>query len=362
MLILSAVLSLALVALTWFTFRGEKVSTFQALLPSFGSLVLGYCVSVPLLLSAVFMIPAVCLWKWRQWSAYALLGYLILAAGAPYAIFAFSVADEIAEFNRLKREYAFESMESRLPARQHQATAKLSKETEDYLGRLQQNIAQDSNGFRELMLERLHQQSVQTFIDSPGFGFARRIKPTDWTLKVNLDHDGTPVPQPGPPGLSYYLDDDFREPMDIKPEPLRELHLESVVNFANARGFGLIISRKQVAGFQPHQFNMVPRSKEWQVQRLELVGLLMHAEPVVYVSDELPRMEKLRKVPTRPLNNFEVAGIKRLQQGDSLFIRETTESIRMLGAVRSIEQCVKCHGGERGDLLGAFSYRLQRVP
>ncbi len=31
----------------------------------------------------------------------------------------------------------------------------------------------------------------------------------------------------------------------------------------------------------------------------------------------------------------------------------------MLGAVRSAKQCVKCHGGSRGDLLGAFSYTLR---
>jgi mono/diheme cytochrome c family protein len=30
----------------------------------------------------------------------------------------------------------------------------------------------------------------------------------------------------------------------------------------------------------------------------------------------------------------------------------------MLGAVRSTRQCVACHGGDRGDLLGAFSYAL----
>jgi hypothetical protein len=72
--------------------------------------------------------------------------------------------------------------------------------------------------------------------------------------------------------------------------------------------------------------------------------------------------EKLRKVPTRSLNTFEAAGLKRLEQGDDLFTHESNESIRMVGAVRNIGECVKCHGGERGDLLGAFSYSLQRVP
>ena len=43
-----------------------------------------------------------------------------------------------------------------------------------------------------------------------------------------------------------------------------------------------------------------------------------------------------------------------------MFVRETSEGVRMLGAIRSVEQCMKCHGGERGDLLGAFSYSLVR--
>jgi hypothetical protein len=88
----------------------------------------------------------------------------------------------------------------------------------------------------------------------------------------------------------------------------------------------------------------------------------MHEEPVIYMSNELPNMKDVRKIPTRPLNNFEAAGLERLQKGDDLFIREAKEKIRMLGAVRSIEVCTKCHGGERGDLLGAFSYHLERVP
>jgi hypothetical protein len=148
----------------------------------------------------------------------------------------------------------------------------------------------------------------------------------------------------------------------VKLDPLREMHLSGVLNFANPLRFGLIKNRQKVAGFQAHRFNEVPSAKQWKVQSLELVGLLMHADPVVYVSDELPRMEKLRQAPTRSLNTFEAAGIKPLQDGDDLFVRETHEGIRMLGAVRSINQCVKCHGGERGDPLGAFSYSLQRVP
>lgn len=205
MLILSAALSLALVALTYFTFRREKSSTLQVLLPSIGSLVVGFCIWFPLMLNAVCAIPAVCLWKGCQWPAKGLLAYLVLVAAVPYAMFAFSVAEQIAEFNRLKKEYAFESMENRLSAPQRQAPEKLSKETEEHLGKLQKTIGDDSNGFRELMLERLHQQSVQNFIASPGFGVGRRIKPTDWTLKVNLDHMANPFRSPASRHLIFLM-------------------------------------------------------------------------------------------------------------------------------------------------------------
>jgi hypothetical protein len=34
----------------------------------------------------------------------------------------------------------------------------------------------------------------------------------------------------------------------------------------------------------------------------------------------------------------------------------------MVGALRAARQCLECHEGRRGDLLGTFSYVLQRVP
>ena len=71
-------------------------------------------------------------------------------------------------------------------------------------------------------------------------------------------------------------------------------------------------------------------------------------------------MGQLRAAPTRPLDKFESLGLFTVQQGDDLFISRDGEGVRMLGAIRSTKQCVACHGGERGDLLGAFSYTLQR--
>jgi hypothetical protein len=154
---------------------------------------------------------------------------------------------------------------------------------------------------------------------------------------------------------------------------------DSVIDFASPRGFGYIRDRQHVAGFEPHRFGQVPAPvdgwrvqedlgdrfsrvpapvQRWQVQTLDLVGLLLHEEPVVYVSDHLPQMSEVRDTPTRPLDRFERLGLATLRQGEELFVSRSGESLRMLGAISSTRQCIACHGGKRGDLLGAFTYTL----
>ena len=71
-------------------------------------------------------------------------------------------------------------------------------------------------------------------------------------------------------------------------------------------------------------------------------------------------MDELREAPTRPLDRFEASSLDKLRQGEDLIVGRSPRQLRMLGAIRSLKQCVACHGGERGDLLGAFSYRLGR--
>ena len=63
---------------------------------------------------------------------------------------------------------------------------------------------------------------------------------------------------------------------------------------------------------------------------------------------------------TRPLDGFEASSLEKLRRGEYLLVAEAPEGVRMLGAIRSVKQCTNCHGGERGDLLGAFSYTLRR--
>ena len=58
---------------------------------------------------------------------------------------------------------------------------------------------------------------------------------------------------------------------------------------ADGGGFGWVKSRAEVAGFQAHFFRKVPTTERWQIRAVELVGLLLHKEPVAYVTANLPR-------------------------------------------------------------------------
>ena len=216
-----------------------------------------------------------------------------------------------------------------------------------------------ANGHREFHLKTLHERAVELFINSPGFGIARMLSPSEGSLAVNLRREPVPL-QPGSRFASKWSPGEL-EPLPAADDvPLNRMLDASILDFVNPQGFGFFKDRRHVAGFEMHRFSQVPAPKnQWKVQALELVSLLLHDEPEVYVSSLLPRMDRLHGVPTRPLDRFENLGLNTLRQGEDIFTTQGKEGARMLGAVRSTKQCVACHGGKRGALLGAFSYTLR---
>jgi hypothetical protein len=213
-------------------------------------------------------------------------------------------------------------------------------------------------------LEQLHEDAVRLFVHQSGFGVSRMPSLYAWRLTRGLRTE-EPLPQPGTRTTPTWSTADFLKPQppgkdDAKvSKELLSMHTLSVVDFVNPNGFGFFKDRRHVAGFQAHQFSKVPVPMLfWKMQTIDLVGLVVHEEPLVYVSSHLPRMDELRDAPTRPLDAFESHGLKALRSGEELFVRSVDWKIRVLGAVRSAKQCLACHGGQRGDLLGAFSYTL----
>jgi hypothetical protein len=266
---------------------------------------------------------------------------------------------------QLREKYPFESLEARLPPPGRGGV--LSLESAMKLLQFEQSITQEMASLgRESILQKLHEGSVEEFVKREGFGAVRMLGTYNSSVLAggHAKEDGrwvgrnkTSVPQPGSDFSALGKDEPSGE-----STALATFHFHSVLHFANPAGFGFVKDRRHVAGFQPHQFNEVVEQRPWKLLRLELVGLLREDLPRVYISDHLPRMQEIGELPTRPLDPFESAGLEKLHAGDELFVRETAGGARMVGAIRSAQQCVQCHGGERGDLLGAFSYRVARTP
>lgn len=258
----------------------------------------------------------------------------------------------------LKRQYPIISLEDRVPVGRWSALNPTDHAFQKRLAEWERKLEEqaEQRDRRAFALSSLHRYWVHSFINSPGFGLVR-LQPRFGDL---------PARQPGPRDISQPgslpTAQPSRDPLSSDSPADRLLieaeHRNNVVDFVNPLGFGSVRDRSHAIGFQEHSFSEPPKLP--QLRRIELVSLLLHAPPAVYVSENLPRMDKMRDFPTRALDGFEQESLRTLQRGEDLVLKEQPEHIRMLGAIRSLEQCIKCHGGERGDLLGAFSYVLGR--
>lgn len=259
---------------------------------------------------------------------------------------------------QLRQRFPIESLEARLPVRPPSEAPKLANSTQLHNLEARIDMQQDwLSGARKDALRQLHKNRVGQFADSYGFGVGRMLAFNDAYVLKSGARDNAPIPQPNrTPNASP---PDKWEP--VAGSGFGTLHEASVLDFVNPAGFGVFENRHRVIGFQRHGFSKVPGPEErWAVETIDLVGLLLHDEPRAYVSKNLPRMDELRAAPTRPLDSFEAQGLVTLRKGEELFVRGSETRVRMLGAIRGTKQCLDCHGGARGDLLGAFSYSLRR--
>ncbi len=275
-----------------------------------------------------------------------------------------------------QREHPYVSLEGRLPTpnESKHCVAFPSKSTPQVI-RLETTLDMEGADTREYyqdlttsqqrtkFLKQLHEDTLSAFVNSPGFGVSR-IPATfrGWSPSVREEQT---LPQTNvrlSEGWSSTTLTPLSKPLSkYQQRQLTELHFQSLMDFINPIGFGYIKDRKHVAGFRPHQFHKSPQFDHiWKLEMIELVGLVVHKKPVAYVTKNLPKMDELREAPTRPLDKFERLGLKELAKGKELFVRDTTNGRRVLGAIRDAKQCTACHGAKRGDMLGAFSYTLRK--
>lgn len=236
-------------------------------------------------------------------------------------------------------------------------------------------------------LRRAHEKVVNEFTEEEGFGVVR--SPDLPARKEYIDIPEPPViplPSPSPQLSAELAESDVDEDLGLESATaatagaaLEAAHRRSVVDFVNPLGFGDVEHSgtgkerrpdlDRVVGFQSHAFRQMPDvnsflpnpTRQWRIVELQLVSIVKHNPPVAYRSKNLPRMDELREAATRPLDAFESSALARLRTGEELIVGETPRAIRMMGAIRALEICADCHRLNRGDLLGAFSYRLERI-
>lgn len=293
----------------------------------------------------------------------------------------------------LRKRYPYVSLASRLDYEGARAAgaepADLPAATVKRLDAVEQSFQEQQTWSRRVhSLAKLHSDQVGQFVSEDGFGWSRMLP---MTAPVFLElAEAPPIPFANLASLPPQREGARVElppaggPADVgggarvpSLEMLGTFHDGGRFDFLNPSAFGHVKDRDHVAGFLPHQFRAMPELREprappqkpvkakerWAVRRLELVSLLKHERPAVYVSDTLPRMDELKKkAKTRPLSEFEDKALAAVRDGEDLVAEATADRIHLLGSLRATKQCLDCHQVHRGDLLGAFSYELQRDP
>jgi multisubunit Na+/H+ antiporter MnhE subunit len=248
--------------------------------------------------------------------------------------------------------------------------------------------------YRARELKRIHRQEEDAFVLTSGLGIGRlfvqlpRIDftqlPVEDTKALPVSDDASFVAMDGATmRKNMPFNSEIVSPQAVSlPDALLGLHDKGRRNFLNPDLLGYVAEKQRAAGFISHRFN-IPRwplpaddqfptwmialqslpsehyHMTWSIVRFELVSLLKHKEPRVYVSKELPRLDKLKNVPTRALDEFEEEALAKLWHNEDIVIANESNSIRMLGSLRAQEHCLDCHAVQHGQLLGAFSYELR---
>jgi hypothetical protein len=293
----------------------------------------------------------------------------------PKAVFATSIVAMLASYGLIFshkayqlyqrwRDYPIESIVDRLVYEQRRPH---SESTPTGLATaVEQRLRDFENDGRHQIrsLASLHDQIREDFIRAPGNGRSRMTNNLK-QLRIELPPASLPAaPKP------YESPSDPQPQLAMRPtiiiaspehSSLLDLHDAGLEDFLNHKRMGYFEDRSHTAGFRPHRFMSAPKNDDigpWQLVRLELVSLLKHKTPVVYVADYLPQMDKLKDVPTRPLSRFESTSLERIWSENDLVVEESPQRIRMLGSLRAGKSCQACHSVRRGELLGAFSYEL----
>ena len=182
----------------------------------------------------------------------------------------------------------------------------------------------------------LHRTTVEVFIDRPGFG-VRRLSPTYEDVinapKPLQSNDQGSIVEPEKPKIDAK-----------KPAKEKDSHFTFQDTIKNRLG-----------GYPASE------TEQWNVRKVQLVGLTKNPKPVVYDTANVPGMKGIKDIKTRELDAFEKQALESLRSGDNLKVDRRGAEMRVMGPIYAGKQCLTCHENA-GEMLGAFTYVLERQP
>ena len=362
-LVSAAISSLLVFGCHWF-YRKQEIGTTIGI-AAIGALLGVMCGigSITFLMHGVANFVAIILGGGLRLPPRGMVALLVVVALGVYGFAFKSSYDEFLQITELRKQYPIVSVANRL---EFEA---MPRQTGDLdangagtlapavLKQLDERELKPRRTYRRSMLERLHHDNTRQFVSAAGFGFIRMAYVTPRSLEL----DPRPVFAPG------LVQSKVEDPVELYAEG-QEFHELVLTDYLDPETFGYVAAPKTVAGFEPHALRTVRQATEprdelfdWEISRLELVSLLRHNPPRVYVSEEMPAMDQLTEYPHRELNEFESASLPQLVSQEDLVIKRIADRMVMLGSLRASNDCLECHSGQRGDLLGAFSYELANL-
>lgn len=198
----------------------------------------------------------------------------------------------VRERERLRKEYPLVSIANRL---EYETKANsgdradivpLSTNVEEQLEEVETRML--SGGMRSHMLALLHSRTSDEFVLARGFGPVRMLGVRRERVELPEPEPVVLPQRPEPPyspdsGTVIPLTDAAADEHLPERKQLLWLHTTGLLDFLSPERIGHVKDRHHVAGFQSHQFTSVPElSREWQIVRLDLVGLLKHEQPLAY--------------------------------------------------------------------------------
>ena len=155
-------------------------------------------------------------------------------------------------------------------------------------------------------------------------------------------------------------------PSSLPPPDLRSvlqrIHADYVDAFVVSEGFG----KSRLTPMMRLLWRPYPIDHgELRVRDVQLVGIAKHDPPVVYTSvfqgfEHGENGPELAELHTRGVNAEEARALLVLARGEKIVFSTEPGGLRLFGPIHARSECLDCHRNKQaGDLLGAFSYRLE---